>query len=186
MGTVDCSPEVRLYAGYRHLAGSPADGPAWLEVAHAHVEEGNSEQAEAIVDELLRLDCPGLYPQLCDEDPQVYRAYIRAEEGRYGAALEIMDALRSKHEDSPVYHFFVATLLHEDEDFAAASEEYQQALDALEAFRREVEAEDLELDSSVDFDEAQSFIESCLEKSRQSAALDLGGRPIDLSGLREE
>lgn len=182
-GTADCSAEVRLYAGYRHLADFSRDGPAWLEVARIHIEEGEIQAAERILDELQRLGCPGLYSQLYGEDPDVHRAYARDRAGEPLKALELLDALRTRHEGSPVYHFFVGNLLHEKGDLEGAAEEYRQALAALEEFRAATEEDD---DTEVDFTEAKAFVESFLAAAEDGEIRILDGRPLDLSGFREE
>lgn len=181
-GTADCSPEVRLYAAYRHLSDNPEDGAAWLETAKAHQEAGDPARAEAILDELERLDTPNLFPNLYGEDPAVHRAYLAADTGQHDRAIDLLDALRVKHGDSPVYHHALGTVLHDKGDYAGAAGEYEQALEALEAFRAEVEAEDLLDETNVDFEAA----EQCL---RQAAADAAAGRPhagrrvLDLGAL---
>lgn len=185
-GTVDCSAEVRLYAGYRHLAHAPADGPAWLEVSRAHLEEGQPEAAEKILDELERLDNPGLYAQIYSEDPEVHRAYIRAAQGRADEALELMDNLKAKHDDSPVYHFFIGGLLHEQGDLVGAQAEYGMALTALENFRQEMEEEDLDLDAGIDFDAIKLYIQEFLRAAENGEIMVADNLPMELSGLREE
>ncbi|MDR3210429.1 MAG: hypothetical protein LBU79_00745 [Planctomycetota bacterium] len=180
-GTVDCSPEVRLYAGYRHLADHASDGPAWLEVSRTQLEAGKGEEAERILDELLRLDCPGLYPNLYSEDPEVHRAYIRAEGGEREEALELLANLAAKHGDSPVYQFFVASLLHQAGDFAGAVERYRNALSALEEFQREAENEDF--DSGIDFAMARQYIDQYLQAAEAGQILDSDAPPLDLFGF---
>ncbi len=184
-GTVDCSAEVRLYAAYRHLADHPEDGPAWLEAARVHLEAGEPDKAEAIALELLRLGNPGLYPNLYSEDPEIHRAHILADSGQLDRALDEFDRLRAKHGESPVYHYAVATILHEKGDFAAAGAAYAEALEALEEFRREVAEEDMEDDAGVDFPAARAFIEAALRMAERERPFE-GERPIDLSGFREE
>ena len=181
-GTTDCSAEVRLYAGYRHLTENPGDGPAWLEVARIHTDEGETRTAERILDELQRLDCPGLYPQLYGEDPEVHRAYILDRAGQPLKALEALDMLRNRHEESPVYHFFVGNLLHEKGDLEAAAAAYRQALAALEDFRQATEGEDTE----IDFTEAKAFVERFLTAAGNGEIRILGSRPLDIAGFREE
>jgi tetratricopeptide (TPR) repeat protein len=183
-GTVDCSAEVRLYAAYRHLAENPDDGPAWLETARVHLEAGEAEQAMAIIDELERLDCPGLYPNLFSEDPEAHRAFILADSGQPAAALELLDAMRAWHGDSPVYHYAAGSVLHERKDFPAAVAAYDEALEALEDFRREMEDEDLD-DGMVDFPAARRFIEAMRDAAERELPFS-GERPLDLSGFRDE
>lgn len=184
-GTVDCSPEVRLYAAYRHLQANPEDGPAWLETARVHLEAGEPDRAMAIIDELQRLECPGLYPNLYSEDPEVHRAHILAESGAGDRALEIMDALRVRHGDSPVYHHTLGTILQDRDDFAGAVAAYEEALETLEDFRREIEEEDMLEDMNVDFPAARAFLESARRLAEKERPYE-GDRPIDLSGFREE
>ncbi len=184
-GTVDCSPEVRLYAGYRYLEGAPEDGPVWLEVARVHLEAGEPERALAIVDELERLESPGLYPSLFSEDPEAERALIFAESGKLEAALELFDALRSRYDDSPVFAYLLGTILHEKGDFPAAAAAYEEALEKLEDYRREAEEEGLTEELNVDFSEARRFIDIAHRAAKKDAAFT-GERPRDLSGFREE
>lgn len=185
-GTADCSAAVRLYAGYRHLAESPEDGAAWLEVSRAHLEEGEFYKAELILDELIRLGCPGIYTQIYSEDPEIHRAYIRAEEGRLDAALELMDNLKAKHDESPVYHFFIGGILHESGDLLGATAEYRMALNALETFRQEMEEEELDLEEGIDFDAANRYIEEFLRSAENGEIMIADSRPFDLADLREE
>lgn len=184
-GTIDCSTEVRLYAAYQHLAENPEDGPAWLETARVHLEANEPEQALAIVDELERLDCPGLYPSLFSEDPEVHRALIMADSGQLDAALEIFDSLRGRHGDSPVYHYAIGSVLHEKKDFPGAAASYEEALETLEDFKLEVQEEDLLEELSVDFPVADRFIKSVLDKAKAKQPFE-GERPLDLSGFRTE
>ncbi len=184
-GTVDCSPEVRLYAAYRHLEANPDDGPAWLETARVHLEDGDPVQALAIIDELERLDNPGLYPNLFSEDPEVHRALILADSGKLREALELLDALRGRHGDSPVYHYDAGTVLHALKDFPAAVAAYEEAGEALEDFRREIEEEDMLDDVSVDFPAARLFIDAAKKAAENARPFD-GERPLDLSSFREE
>lgn len=181
-GTVDCSSEVRLYAAYRHLSANPEDGPAWLETARVHLEAGEAERALDIIAELERLECPGLYPNLYSEDPQVHRALILADSGRLGAALEILDALRGRHHDSPVYHYTLGSVLHENGDFHGAVAAYGEALEVLEDFRREAEEEDMLDEMNVDFPAAAAFIAAAGNAAEKRRPFD-GERPLDLSGF---
>lgn len=181
-GTVDCSIEVRLYAAYCHLAANPEDGPAWLETARVHSEAGEAERAEDIIDELLRQDCPGIFPRLYSEDPEAHRAHILADSGQLDRALTILDGLRAKHGDSPVYHYVLGTVLHEKGEYAAAEAAYEEALEALEEFRREAEAEDVGEELNVDFVAAADFIQAAREDAANERPF-AGERPIDLSGF---
>lgn len=184
-GTVDCSPEVRLYAAYRHLAENPEDGPAWLETSRTHLEAGESERALAILDELERLDEPGLYPNLFSEDPEVHRAFVWADTGRLDQALELLDTLRVRHGDSPVYHYTVGTVLHGKGDFHGAGASYEEAREALEAFRREAAEEDMLDELNVDFPAAERFIDAASERAKKELPFE-GERPLDLSGFMVE
>lgn len=184
-GTVDCSAEIRLYAAYRHLNAHPEDGPAWLETSRVHLEADEAEAAEKILDELLRLDCPGLYPTLYSEDPRALRVHVLADSGRLEEALEALDQLRVRHGESPVYQYTLGTVLHERGDFAAAGAAYAEALEQLEAFRREVNAEGAEEDIDVDFDAAAAFLRAAAEWAEAEAPF-VGARPVDLSGFVEE
>lgn len=184
-GTADCSAEVRLYAAYRHLADNPDDGPAWLETARVHLEAGEADQAMAIVDELERLDAPGLYPNLYSEDPEAHRAHILADSGRLDAALELFDSLRARHGDSPAYHYAVGSVLQGKGDFPAAEAAYGEAMDALEDFRREAEEEDLLDEMNVDFPAAKAFIEAAKKSAAAKRPFE-GERPMDLSGFTVE
>lgn len=183
-GTVDCSPEVRLYAAYRHLADHPADGFAWLEASRAHLENGDAAAAEKILDELVRLGCPELYPELYSEDPEVHRAYLAAETGDTERALALLDRLRVKHDDSPVYRYFLASLLHESGDLPAAVVAYGEALEALETFRLEAEGDEGGL-GEVDFAAAAAFIAGIRTAAERGHPF-AGIRPLDISGFREE
>lgn len=185
-GTVDCSSEIRLYAGYRHLADHPEDGPAWLEISRVHLEEGDTAAAGKIIDELEKNGNPGLYPQLYNEDPDVQRAYIMAETGAAMKAVEILDELKSKHDDSPVYHFFIGNLLHEGGDALAAAGEYRQALGALRDFEHELDAEDIDIEETIDFREVEKVIEEFLEATETDPENFVPFRPLDLSDFREE
>lgn len=184
-GTVDCSPEVRLYAGYRHLADNPGDGPSWLEVSRVHVEAGETDIARRILDELLRLDSPGLYPQLYGEDPDVHRAYLAAETGEARRALNILDDLSERHGDSPVYHYFIATLLQELGENEEALSAFDAASSALVAFRDEAQADPEYEDGELDFPAALEFIRRARTAAERGGGFD-GTRPLDLSGFREE
>ena len=183
--TADCSPEVRLYAAYRHLADNGEDGPAWLETARVHLEAGDPEQALKIIDELERLDCPNLYPNLFSEDPEAHRALILADSGQLEAALAVMDELRTRHGDSPVYHYDTGSILHEMKDFPAAVAAYEEAGEMLEDFRREAEEEEMMDDLNVDFPAAKRFIETALKAAEKERPFE-GDRPVDLSGFAEE
>ncbi|MCC8165462.1 MAG: hypothetical protein LIQ31_04790 [Planctomycetes bacterium] len=184
-GTVDCSPEVRLYAAYRHLESNPEDGPAWLETAQVHQEQGESDQAFAIIDELERLDTPGLYPNLFSENPEAHRAAILADAGRLDAALEILDSLRAEHGETPAYHYLVGTILQEQENWNGAVAAYEEAIAALDDFRREAEEEDVIEEMSVDFPAAREFIEARIDEANREIRFS-GDRPMDLSGFRLE
>ncbi len=184
-GTADCSVEVRLYAAYRHLADHPEDGSAWLETARAHLEDGDAERALAIVDELYRLESPNLYPNLYSEDPEAHRAHILADSGRLDAALELLDALRVKHGDSPVFQYAVGTVLHAKKDFVGAVASYDEALEALEDFRREAEEEDMLEELNVDFPAVRAFIEAARRAAERERPFD-GERPMDFSGFHGE
>lgn len=184
-GTADCSAEVRLYAAYQHLGENPEDGPAWLETSRVHLENGEPDKAMAIIDELERLETPNLYANLYSEDPEAHRAHILADAGRADAALEVFDSLRSKHSDSPVYHYALASVLQDKRDYHGAVASYDEALEALEDFRREAEEEEMLDDMSVDFPAAKDYIaaaRSTAEKERPFR----GERHMDLSGFREE
>ena len=184
-GTADCSAEVRLYAAYRHLAEHPEDGPAWVETARVHLENGEPDKAMAIIDELERLETPGLYPNLYSEDPEAHRAHILADAGRLDAALEAFDSLRTKHGDSPVFHYALASVLHAKQDFLGAVASYDEALEALDDFRREAEEEDMLEELNVDFPEVRAFIEASRRQAEKERPFD-SERPMDLSGFREE
>lgn len=184
-GTVDCSTDVRLYAGYRHLGANPDDGPSWLETARVHLEAGEAEAALAIVDELERCGNPGLYPGIYSEDPDVNRAHILADSGELDRALEALDSLRARHGDSPVYHYTLASVLHEKGDFDAAIAAYDEAREELENFRREAEEEDMLEGLSIEFPAADAFIEEARRDAGGRRPFS-GSRPLDLSGFREE
>lgn len=184
-GTVDCSAEVRLYAAYRHLPDHPEDGPAWLETARVHAEQGEYDRAEAILDELERLGCPGIYANLYSEDPEAHRAHLLADSGRLDQALDILDSLGMKHGDSPTYHFVLATVLREKGDADAAVAAYDEALRALEDFRREAEEEDMLEDLDVDFEAAAAFIRDARRAAETGRPFE-GKWPMDLSEFREE
>ncbi|MCC8115604.1 MAG: hypothetical protein LIP18_00335 [Planctomycetes bacterium] len=184
-GTVDCSAEVRLYAAYRHLESNPEDGPAWLETARVHQEQGETEQAFAILDELERLGTPGLYPNLFSEDPEAHRAAILADSGRLDAALEILDRLRAEHGETPAYHYLVGTILQVQENWTGAVAAYEAAAASLDAFRREAEEEDVIEEMSVDFPAAREFIDARIGEAKREVRFS-GDRPMDLSGFRVE
>ncbi len=184
-GTADCSPEVRLYAAYQHLKDNPEDGPAWIETARAHEEADEMDEALAIIDELIRLDNPGLYPGMYSEDPEVVRAHILADAGRLDQALEAFDELRARHQDSPVYHFATGSVLHEKGDFDAAVASYDEAEEALEQFRQEVLEEDMADEIAVDFPAAAAFIDDERRAAKDSREFS-GERPLDLSGFSRE
>ena len=184
-GTVDCSPEVRLYAAYRHLAEHPEDGPSWLETARVHLEAGEGEHALDIISEVERLDSPGLYPNLYSEDPVVHRAHALADSGQTDAALAILDDLRGRHGDSPAYLYALGSVLQEKGDFAGADAAYEEATEALEDFRREVEEEDLLDEVNVDFTAARAFLAAARREAKAGRPFQ-GDRPLDLSGFREE
>lgn len=181
-GTVDCSTEVRLYAAYRHLAENPEDGPTWLETAHVHLEAGEADTAMAIVDELERLGTPGMYPNLYSEDPETNRAHILADSGQLDEALELLDSLRGRHGDAPSYHYAVGSVLQEKGDYDAAAAAFDEALEALEDFRREAEEEDMLDDLNVDFPAARAFVEEAKKAAAAKRPFE-GERPMDLSGF---
>lgn len=184
-GTVDCSPEVRLYAAYQHLKDKPEDGPAWIETARAHAEAEEVDQALAIIDELIRLDKPGLYPGIYSEDPEAVRAHILADAGRLDEALEAFDGLRARHQDSPVYHYATGSVLHEKGDFAAAVASYDEAGEALEQFRQDVLEEDMADEIAVDFPAAAGFIDDERRAAGDGRGFS-GERPLDLSGFTRQ
>lgn len=183
-GTVDCSAEVRLYAAYRHLEANPEDGPAWLETARVHLETGEADRSLAIIDELERLDRPGLYPNIFSEDPEAHRALILADSGRLEDALALFDGMRGRHGDSPAYHYAAGTVLHEMRDFPAAAAAYAEAREALADFRREVEEEDMAEEVNVDFPAADRFLARAEKAAEKERPFD-GDRPLDLSGFAE-
>lgn len=184
-GTVDCSPEVRLYAAYQHLKDNPEDGPAWIETARVHEEANEMDQALAIIDELIRLGNPGLYPGMYSEDPEAVRAHILADAGRLDEALGAMDDLRARHQDSPVYHYATGSILHEKGDFNAAVASYDEAEEALEQFRRDVLEEDMADEIAVDFPAAVAFIDDKRRAAKDGRDFS-GERPLDLSGFTGE
>ncbi len=184
-GTVDCSPEVRLYAAYQHLAANPEDGPAWLETARVHLEAGELDKAELILDKLERLDTPNLYPNLYSEDPKVHRALLWADSGQLDQALELLDSLRGRHGDSPAYQYAVGTILQEKGDFPAAVAAFDEAQEMLDDFRRELEDEDLEEEVQVDFPAATAFIDYAREQAKKEQPFE-SERPLDLSGFQLE
>jgi tetratricopeptide (TPR) repeat protein len=184
-GTVDCSPEVRLYAAYRHLLANPEDGPAWLETSRVHLEAGEAERALAIVDELARLECPGLYPGLYSEDPEVHRAHILADSGRIDEALAELARLGERHGDSPAFHYALGSVRQEKGDFPGAGAAYAEALAALERCRREVLEEGLEEDVRIDFPAVRAFLLEAGRKAGLRLAFS-GVRPLSPADLREE
>lgn len=184
-GTVDCSPEVRLYAAYMHLQENPEDGPSWLETARIHLEAEEPEEALAILDEVERLDGPGLYTNLFSEDPEAHRALVMADSGQLDAALEILDSLRARHDDSPVYHYTLGTVLHEKKNFHGAAASYEEALETLEQFRLEAQEEDMLDELNVDFPAAEQFVRAALERAKGELPFE-NERPLDLSGFRME
>ncbi len=181
-GTADCSAEVRLYAAYRHLDANPEDGAAWLETARVHLENGEAENALAIVDELERLGSPGLFPNLYSEDPAAQRAHILADSGKPEAALEALDALRAKHGDSPVFQYALGSVLQGKGDFPGAVAAYEEALEALEAFHREAAEEGVLEELNVDFPAAREYIEAARRGAEEERGF-AGERPMDLSGF---
>lgn len=184
-GTADCSPEVRLYAAYRHLGEHPEDGSGWLETARVHLEAGEGEKSLAIIDELERLDCPNLYPGIFSEDPEVHRALIFADSGAADQALELLDAMRGRHGDSPAYHYALASVLQDKGEYPGAAAAYAEALETLEDFRREAEEEDMLEDINVDFPAARAFVETARKNAENGRPFE-GERPLDLSDFREE
>lgn len=132
-GGAEDSPALRLYAGYRHLEKSPGDGPAWLETARVHAEMGDAAAARHILDELLRLGSPGLFPQLFAEDPEAEKAKILADANEPDKALELLEGMRDRHGDTPAYQYLRASLLHETGDFPAAVAAYETTRALLEA-----------------------------------------------------
>ncbi len=184
-GTVDCSPEVRLYAGYEHVKINPEDGPAWLELERVHLEAGEPDAGEAILDELERLGCPNIYPNLYSEDPEAHRAHLLADTGRPDRALEILDELRARHADSPVYHYTIGTILQEKGDFAGAGAAFAEALEMLDEFRREMEEEEYGDDVEVDFPAAAEFLKLAARRAEKEFPFE-GERPLDLSGFQVE
>ncbi len=184
-GTADCSPEVRLYAAYRHLESNPENGPAWLETARVHMEAGEPATALAIVDELLRLGNPGLYPGIYSEDPEAVRAHFLADSGEYDRALDAFDAIRARHGDSPVYRYALGTVLHAKGDYADAEAAYDEALAGLEDLRLEAEEEDMTEELGIDFESAADYIRAARREAEAGQPFS-GERPLDLLGFRDE
>lgn len=179
-GTVDCSEEVRRYAGYRHLREDPGDGPAWLELARLHAAAGEFDRAHAILDELDRHGAPGLYPEIYGEDIDVHRAHFLADAGRPAEALSLFDELARRHGESAVHRHSRASALHEMERHEDAADGYAEALAALD----EIEAADDD-DGETDFAAVRAYL-----RARRDDALAgrpfAGVRPLILSELRDE
>lgn len=144
-GLMDCSPEVRLYAGYKHLAEHPDDGPTWLELADVHAEAEEFAQAGHILDEIERNGNPGLYPQIYSEDVDVHRVNLLAAAGNYSEALDRLEALSARHGDTSLYLYMRAALLHNLSMRDEALAGYDEALEVLSDEEHESE------DSDVDF-----------------------------------
>ena len=139
----------------------------------------------AIVDELIRLGCPGLQAGLYSEDPEIHRIHILADSGRLDDALSELERLGDRHTDSPVFHYTLGSVLHEKGDFAGGGAAYAKALTALEDFRAAALEEGLEDETGVDFEAAEAFLTAAARAAERRAAF-IGPRPLDLSGLREE
>jgi len=100
-------------------------------------------------------------------------------------ALALLDDMRVRHGDSPVYHYAIGSILQEKSDFPAAVAAYEEALEMLEDFRREAEEEDWDEELSVDFPAAGEFISRALESAKRERPFE-GDRPLDLSGFQVE
>jgi len=172
-GTADCSPEVRLYASYQHLRANPEDGPAWLETARIHAEADDSTRALHIIDELERLERPGLYGGVYIEDTGIHRAHFLADGGRIPEALPLYDELGGEYGETALYRYVRATLLHELERYAEAEEGYREALEALDGLAAE------EWDEEIDLDAVRDAIERCCRAAGDGAAFS-GERPFSL------
>lgn len=127
-GTSDCSPEVRIYAGYQHLRSYPEDSPSWIHLALVLVEDEQYEQAEYIIRELLRTDAEGLFPQVYSESPEALLAYIHAEAGSYEEALRDLEALEKLHGLHPLFLYTRATIHHQRGNHEQAVTDYDAAL----------------------------------------------------------
>jgi len=172
-GTADCSPEVRLYASYQHLRASPEDGPAWLETARIHAEADDVPRALHILDELERLNRPGLYGGVYLEDTGIHRAHFLAGGGRIAEALPLYDELGAEHGETALYRYVRATLLHELERYAEAEEGYCEALAALDGL------DEGDLDEEIDLDAVREAVERCRRAAGDGAAFS-GERPFSL------
>ena len=175
-GGAEDSPALRLYAGYRHLAESPGDGPAWLETARVHAESGDATAAQRILDELLRLGSPGLFPQLFAEDPEAEKARILAEANEPDRALELLEGMRDRHGDTPAYQYLMASLLHETGDFPSAVAAYETTLALLEAAVADSDPDDEALDYA-----AALRLVAAMREAAGAGAPFAGPRPFDLA-----
>lgn len=179
-GTVDCSTEVRRYAGYRHVREHPGDGPAWLELARLHAEDGEFDAAHAILDELERLDAPALYPETYAEDLDVHRAHFWAEAGRLPEARALLEELALRHGEGVVYRYTRASVLHALGRYDDAAEAYDEALSALAEY---VDAD--EDDGETDPAAVRAFLSARRAEAEGGQAF-AAPRPWMLADLRDE
>lgn len=179
-GSADCSPEIRRYAGYRHTADHPHDGPVWLELARLHAEDGEFDAAHAILDALDHHGAPGLYPEIYSEDTTVHRAHFWADAGRWSEALALLDDLDGRHADGVVYRYVRASVLHAMERFDAAVEGYDEALAALTEY-----AEEDEDDGETELAAVASFLQTVRDDAEAERPFD-APRPFMLSALRDD
>lgn len=174
-GAADNSPRLRLYAGYQHVKAQPGDGAAWLELANLHRELGEADKAAAILQEVERAGGLGLFPGVFQEDLAVHLAYVCADAGRLDDALAQLLALRERYDHLPIYHYVVATILHEQQRFDEATPVYALAIQTLREGADEI-AELIDVDA----------LARVLERFRKSAAEQkpfAGARPLEMSVL---
>jgi len=172
-------PGLRLAAGYRHLGLTPDDGPAWLEVARLHAARGEMDAANAILDELDRLDAPGLYPGVYHESAAVHRLHFLADAGRADEALALSRTLADAHGDATVFQYILASVLHAAERFEAAADVYETALARLADQERAAAGDD---DDGVDFDSVRRHLIRLRGEALEGTPFT-GNRPFTLADL---
>lgn len=174
-GSGDDNPRHRLFAGYQHVTANPEDGAQWLMLAHTHAELGETEKAENILREMMRVGGFDLFESLYQEDLRVNLAHVLALGKQYDEALELMLSTSETHSGHPLYHYTCGTLYHALERFEDALEEYNAATRELQEQRDAVE-EEMDVDAILNVFLAERI---CAETGEPFD----GRRPVTLDAL---